>query len=214
MPEIKSHISISEDSLKKISNKVNCNDFSYKSWNDEDLITVRKEIRDFYRIEQKGICCYCRKEVSLTSSLNCHVEHIVPKSLHEEYMFEPKNLCVVCADCNEIKREQETLGTIPETIKNANSRKRYPHSSNSFLIVHPHFDLWDEHILVFNDLYVDKTTKGHFTIGACRLNRKLHKFGWEEFTIDDKEMNTLMNNFLNEKDTMKRMRILKKIKLG
>lgn len=214
MAEISNPIKLSKASVDCISLKSNLAGFNYQSWSDDDLADVRIEIRDFYRIEQKGICCYCRKEVSLKSALNCHVEHIVPKMLHEDYMFTPTNLCVVCADCNEIKRNQETLGEIPETMKNASGRKQYPRSSGAFLIVHPHYDNWDEHILNFNDLYVDKSEKGHFTIGACKLNRKLHKFGWEESVLTDDDINKLMTDFLCETDTMKRMRILNKIKQG
>ena len=212
MADLNNSINLSRESLLIISQKKATNKINYKSWSDKDLMPVRKEIRDFYRIEQKGICCFCKQTVSLTSALNCQIEHIVPKKLHEDHMFNPKNLCVICADCNEIKRDQETLGIIPETMKNAEKRKFYPRSSSAFLIVHPHFDNWEDHILIFNGLYADKTPKGHFTIGTCKLNRKLHRFGWDETLIDDEEINTLMNNFLKEKDSIKRMKILNVIR--
>lgn len=186
--------------------------YCHTSWSDSDLEAIRCHIRDFYKFEQVGKCAFCKQNVSTTSALNCHVEHVVPKSKHIDFMFTPKNLCVICADCNQIKREQETLGTIPNTIKRASRIRQYPRSSNAFKIVHPHFDIYDEHILVVNGYYLDKTTKGHFTIGACKLNRRLHEFGWEITNIDDDKVSETMNKYLEEKDPIKRVAYLYNLK--
>lgn len=212
MADITSPIELSANTLKIIADKEVEPTYSYESWGDDDLEPVRKEIRDYYKVKQDAKCAFCRQPVSLVSALNCQVEHIVPKKLHEDYMFTPTNLCVICADCNQIKRDQETLDTIPETMSRASSRKQYPRSSKAFKIVHPHFDNWNDHIIVFDDLYVDKSMKGHFTIGACKLNRKLHEFGYVEEITNDEDISELMNQFLEEKDSIKRRQILNKIK--
>ncbi len=187
--------------------------FDHKIWDTEDLEELRKEIRDFYRIEQKAICSYCRQVISIVYPTNAHIEHIAPKSIHPEYIFEAKNLCVICSDCNQIKRDQETLGEIPETMTNASNRRRYPSSSNAFKIVHPHFDNYDDHILIINGCYIDKgSKKGNFTIGACNLNRKLAVFGWEPNIIDDEKITNEMNSFIDETDPEKRKKHLGNIK--
>lgn len=212
MVDINFSIQISKEAQKIIDLKIKSL-FSHNNWNDDDLATIRKEIRDFYRTQQKGICSYCKQSVSLVSALNCHVEHIVPKSLHLEFIFTPKNLCVVCADCNQIKKEQETLGQIPQTMTRASSRKRYPNSSGAFKIIHPHFDKYDDHILILNGYYIDKgSKKGNFTIGACNLNRKLGAFGWEPEITDDKEIISEMNAYMEETDSLKRTRHLNNLK--
>ncbi len=212
MADISSSINISKDSQNVIDERLKSS-FSYSNWSDDDLAIVRKEIRDFYRNEQKGICSYCRQSVSLVSALNCHVEHIVPKSLHLDFIFTPKNLCVICADCNQIKKEQETLGQIPQTMTKANSRKRYPTSSGAFKIVHPHFDNYEDHILVLNGYYIDKgSKKGNFTIGACNLNRKLGAFGWEPEITNDKELINNMNAYIEEDDSLRRAKLLSNLK--
>lgn len=128
------------------------------------------------------MCAYCRNPVSLTSAQNAHVEHIAPKSKYLKFIFEPKNLCVICADCSAIKQNQEVLDS-PDTIKR--KTRRYPRSSSAFRIVHPHFDKWDDHILKVHGFFVDRTPKGHFTIGACVLNRKLRQFGWAPSLTDN-----------------------------
>lgn len=212
MADINEPVFLAEESLKIIETVKKQIDFDYRSWGDDSLESVRKEIRDHYRFLQQGTCSYCKQNLSLIAAANCQIEHIVPKMLHEEFMFTPKNLCVICADCNQIKKEQETLKEIPETLKGKKERKQYPRSSGAFKIVHPHFDNWDEHILNFDGLYVDKSMKGHFTIGACRLNRKLHQFGYDESITNDDEISELMNEWQEEQDSMKRKSILKRIK--
>ncbi len=203
MADIENSIEFSKKTQELIKKKLNDSLFNHSNWGDEDLSSVRKEIRDYYKKIQRGYCSYCKQNVSLISTLNAHIEHIVPKSLHMEYIFTPKNLCVICADCNQIKRDQETFSSIPNPLK-ANSskskRKFYPRSSSAFKVVHPHFDNYDDHILIIKGCYVDKTIKGHFTIGACRLNRKLHVFGREEDTFNDDQLSELMSDYLDETD--------------
>jgi len=176
-------------------------DFTHVSWSSEDLEPVRATIREYYRREQRGICAYCRGPVSIRGALNCHLEHIAPKSKYLDFMFDPKNLCVICADCNTIKRDQEALAQEPETVLDIGKpRKRYPRTTSAFLIVHPHFDQWDDHIQKVGKYFVDKTPKGHFTIGACVLNRHLRQFGWELPLVDDAAMRDAMTAYLNTND--------------
>ena len=174
--------------------------FDHKMWSCDELENVRAAIRDHYKNEQGGRCAYCRNPVSLRNAFNCHVEHIAPKSIYLEFIFEPKNLCVICSDCNTIKRKQEIIGDVPDTVSRI--PRLYPRSSGAFLIVHPHFDNWDDHIIVFGKYYADKTQKGHFTIGACELNRHLRKFGWEPPLVNDAEVRDAMNCYLNNTDCL------------
>lgn len=173
--------------------------FTYREWATDELETLRRAIRDHYRRVQKGICAYCKKEVSLKSAMNCHVEHIVPKSKYKQFIFEPRNLCVICADCNAIKREQEVLCDEPDTLVRGKVRKQYPRSSSAFKVVHPHFDYHDEHILMVGGFYIGRTEKGHFTIGACDLNRKLKTFGWQA-EFNEPAMVAAMVKYLNSRD--------------
>ena len=213
MPDINTAINFSSDFQSVISEKLGDSSFTYRDWGAEDLLALRKIVREFYRNEQKGICAYCRKDVSIQSASNCHVEHIAPKSKYRDFIFEPKNLCVICADCNEIKREQETLGEVIDTLKDGSKRKQYPRSTTAFKIVHPHFDVYDDNILILSGTYyLDKTEKGNFTIYACKLNRKLYAFGWERQIVDEAELFELMNKCLEEKSFTKRIHLIGQLK--
>lgn len=183
-----------------------------KIWDFEEIEELKKEIRDFYRKEQKVLCAYCKYPVSVVYPTNCHIEHIAPKSIHPEYILEPRNLCVICSECNQIKRNQETINQIPNTIKKKYKTK-YPDKSEDFFIVHPHFDKYDDHILIINGYYIDKASKkGNFTIGACLLNRKFLFVGWEPSIVDDKELVNDFTEYIEEEDFHKRIKKLDKIK--
>lgn len=212
MSEIKSPVTFTNEILQRIASKTGTPAFTYQDWSSPELEPVRHHIREHYRQEQKGICAYCRGVVSLQSSSNCHVEHIAPKSKYRNFMFEPKNMCVVCADCNEIKREQEVMNEEPDPIRSGGVRKLYPRSSGAFRIVHPHFDIWNDHIQKFGAFYGDKSDKGHFTIGACKLNRYLRKFGWES-DYDDAEIAARAQAYLSNPDPVGRYRALQELKI-
>ena len=148
MADITSKIEFTGHQLEVIGEKVRRLDFTFQNWSDEDLKGIRRAIRSFYRKVQRASCAYCRRPISTVSVNNCHIEHIAPKSKYPNFLFEPRNLCVICADCNEIKRHQETINEILDPLKRANQRKEYPRSSTAFKIVHPHFDDYDDHILI------------------------------------------------------------------
>lgn len=211
MPDILNSISYDKSMKAVIKVKNQDPDFSYKDWSKPDLEPVRKIIRDFYRKEQNGKCAYCKNPVSLQSANNCHVEHIAPKSKYQKFIFEAKNLCVICADCNEIKREQETLSSELDPIRKK-SVKLYPRSKSAFLIVHPHFDNYNEHIKILSgNHYIDLSMKGHFTIGSCKLNRFLHRYGWpdEISTLDD--ILSSMNKIMDTPDPIQQIMEIKKL---
>ena len=211
MPDIKKQISFTPEIKKIIRQKLNDPNFKYTNWSDESLEEIRKTIRGFYRNEQNGKCAYCRGAVSLQSASNCHVEHIIPKSKYSKFLFEPKNLCVICADCNEIKREKETLDFTDEILKQPNIQL-YPRSTKSFLIVHPHFDNYDEHIkILIGGHYVDLSLKGNRTIGICRLNRFLHNFGWPDEPSSLEDMLQTAEKLQHNSDPLEQIRILREL---
>lgn len=200
-----------ETNLKKVlNNKLKDPTFSHTNWGDEEFSDLRSSIRNHYRSHQNAICAYCKSQVSLVSASNAHIEHIVPKATHLKFIFEPKNLCVICADCNTIKRNQETTSDIKNPLVNAN--RRYPRSSEAFKIVHPHFDNYDEHIAIRGKIYIDITPKGNFTIGACKLNRYFQKFGFEDDFIDDAILFELFQKIMSSKSSAEKSQLLDELK--
>ena len=182
MSDIVHPIQFTAESQRIITAKTNDPNFDHTCWADPSLASIRKEIRNYYRQKQKGLCSFCKNELSVSSALNCHVEHIAPKAKYPHFIFTPTNLCVICSDCNTNKRDQEVHKYSKSSIIQNKRRVKYPKSASSFLIVHPHFDNYEEHILIVGSFYVDKgSRKGNYTIGICNLNRRLGTLGYRPF---------------------------------
>ena len=132
-------------------------------WEKDTLKRFKERVRVHYRKQQNKKCAYCRMDVSTATSY-FHIEHIIPKSLHPEWMYEPLNLCVACANCNSAKNNQEVLSN-----KNATF---LPTDSSGYIIIHPHYDRYFDHIEIVDGLlYKGLTPKGTKTIEICNLTR-------------------------------------------
>ena len=93
-----------------------------------------------------------------------YYRHIVPKSVHPEWMYEPFNLCVACPNCNSAKNSQEVL----ENKEIADLATE----SSDYLIIHPHIDRYFDNIEIVDGLlYKGLTKKGEYTIKLCNLTR-------------------------------------------
>lgn len=137
-----------------------------KDWNKQIFESIRNRIREELFQEQNETCPYCNFEIR-DCGHTPEIEHIVPKKLHLNFMFESRNLCVACRTCNVSKSKKETLVDPNVAI--------YPTSGNDFIIVHPHFDNWDDHLELEYDLFIipkNNSNKGNDTITFCKLNRE------------------------------------------
>jgi len=103
----------------------------------------RKQLVDVLSIETNNMCAYC--ETSLVGSGN--IEHIMPKSLFPEGMYDWNNLTLICPQCN--------------------SRK-----TNRILPINPYLDEPSNHFSFENNGQITpKTAKGAEVIDVLSLNR-------------------------------------------
>lgn len=149
-------------------------------YNSKDL---RNKISEFTLIHQGNKCAYCEDFITGGAQL----DHIVPKQLHSEFCYEPKNLLTSCAVCNMyVKNAGDTIIT---PVK-----RRY--EQNTFTIVHPYFNNPDIHIKYTNEdkVVVDRnnsSTLGKATIDFFHLNdypaycKRAQRFGdLKKYPID------------------------------
>lgn len=135
-------------------------------WSRDDVGPARKIIKDHYIKEQERRCCYCRTKQDTANNAVWDGEHVIARDNRPEFMFEPRNLAIACKDCNIAKGAQEVL-------RNP-ARKSFADKSEHYLIVHPHFDDYDDHLLWFGPLVAPAGTgsdKGTNTINMCKLHR-------------------------------------------
>lgn len=130
----------------------------------------RKEVRDYYRDEQRLTCPYCGRFREEFHGGVWDIDHIIPKSSYPEYLYTPKNLAVTCKDCNTHKSNKSPLSS---PIVNGTP---YPVQRAAYKIIHPHLDRYDQHITLSRDAegrscHVPFTDKGRETFSMCKLIR-------------------------------------------
>lgn len=172
-------------------------------WESKDapVVAIRSEIKEFYIIQQNYTCAYCKQTVVVAHHAAWDAEHVIPKSTHPQFMFEPQNLCISCKDCNGEKRNKNVL---------VNPRRvRFATRSADYLIAHPHYDEYAEHIRAIpNSLFfMPKTEKGKNTIEICGLLRFVLAYG--EYNVDDTRLkkeialrHDLLQNTNDQAETM------------
>ncbi|MFJ6269418.1 HNH endonuclease [Pseudarthrobacter oxydans] len=166
-------------------------------WSEEEVTPVRLEIKAYYIKEQQHLCCYCGIPDPSIHGLDWDVEHVVPQKRRPEFMFTQVNLGVACKECNGSKRDKETL-VDP-------SASAYPLTSDAFLVVHPHFDKWSDHILRDHLTYASFTKKGKWTIEECRLNRSNERVIGLQYPISDSRYEELVRSLLAGGSTLQQI---------
>lgn len=159
-------------------------------WSDGSLADLKSRVKAFYIEVQSSRCCYCDRHQATENHRAWDIEHVADRSKYPWFMFTATNLAASCPDCNLAKSAKETLKTP--------GRKTYPKASADFRIVHPHFDVFADHIHRFGHIYVPKSSKGKYTIVACDLLRFAEKYiDWDNSAIDTRfeaEVNAAFND--------------------
>jgi 5-methylcytosine-specific restriction endonuclease McrA len=166
--------------------------------NDGVLSEIKKSIKDHYLIAQDYTCAYCRQRIEVAHNGAWDAEHVIPKDTHPQFMFEPRNLCISCKDCNILKTNKNVLVN--------RGRKTFPDKQSDYLLCHPHFDIYSEHVTVLRlaGFYLPKTDKGRSLVEVCGLLRFLYKFSnFESVNADIKiRMGELHALLMDAKDAM------------
>lgn len=129
----------------------------------------KKNIREHLKREQRGRCVFCRRLID-ESQCASTIEHILPKSKYPQFETYPENLVLSCHACNNKKGERvpliEDLCSIDLPC--------YPQEAESFIIIYPYQDKYEEHIDIPEDTCIasSMTEKGENTIQFYKLNRE------------------------------------------
>jgi len=181
----------SEGSKKIVAAYEALDEKSSDYWSNDEAKKVKKEIKDHYIKEQQYKCAYCSQLNQTENHAVWDAEHIISQNMNPKFMFEPRNLAVSCKDCNITKGEKE-----PRKNKN---RITFPVKSSDYIIVHPHFDDYDDYIGWAYPVCFPKGPKGQKTIEMCGLLR----FAAESIDVDMNIQDKRFANLIGELFTAK-----------
>lgn len=137
---------------------------------------------------QNRRCAYCQAPIVANENGHRELDHILPKegskdarapsavsgALSDRYhtfgypsfRFEPKNLVVVCKQCNTFK------GTFDPLTNRGSSCAKYPKGMTAFTWFHPHIHKYSDHIKISKNMLFSRITRGGaYVIHACKLNQ-------------------------------------------
>ncbi|MGN6417675.1 MAG: hypothetical protein ACTHMC_09300 [Pseudobacter sp.] len=183
-------------------------------WENPLLAPVKRKIKNHYRGILNENCCYCRRDTTDEFNMVLDIEHVLPKVIYGDYMFEPFNLSVSCKRCNmEIKKDKILF------LINPDISTELAADTNNYKFIHPNLDLYKEHLT--KEMYqyddqklikynvVNKSPKGEFT----KVFFELEKIEQDSFNSAQgitpshgitplmaenvaSELRTLLNNYL------------------
>jgi len=175
-------------------------------WEHADVKEVRSHIKKHYIKAQGFRCCFCQQHVASSNGRLWDAEHIISRSKAPGFMFDPLNLVVSCPDCNIHKTNTRTT--------KGNAKKKYPKDSEYYRVIHPHFDIYKEHILHKHYIYIGKTPKGSETIRICNLVRYSSEFIDWDSEEDVEEIERYLDEIVAKKKTKKLAKLLAEIAKG
>lgn len=175
-------------------------------WSDDQTKATRDAIKDHYIAEQDCCCCYCRKQVLSRNKGDWQGDHVIARDTHAQFMFEPRNLAICCRGCNGEKSNKNVL-------KNA-KRKTFPKNSADYIIVHPHFDSYDDHIRWFGQVCAPRnSTKGAKTIEVCGLMRFAAEFAGLDTDMNDRRFDDLVGKLMTTTNRLEGAAVLAGLKV-
>ncbi|CAN7700154.1 HNH endonuclease [Ensifer adhaerens] len=163
--------------------------FAGLPWKSRAAIVTRfkENLKVQLRTIQCGLCCYCRRLLPADPQ-DTDLEHIIEKAAHPAFTFEIRNLALSCSTCNGKKNQAYALlcGKLTKRasklpggglkvvrcpVLSSTAAPITITSSTDFRWVHPHLDVFTEHISVQRGyIYQRRTLKGHRTIKGLDLN--------------------------------------------
>jgi len=168
-------------------------------WSDETVEPVREEIKQHYIAVQKYVCVYCARQIVTANKGLWDAEHVISREQAPRFMFTPENLAVSCRDCNIAKGKKEVRVT---------TRRKFPGESGHYRIVHPHFDIYAEHIRWFGEICAPISEKGVKTQEVCGLTRFTAKLLGIDGVLVDPNFDKYVGELLNAKNKTDALAVL------
>lgn len=138
-------------------------------WKKAALQPIKDDIRDYLYQINDNKCYFCKSKIDNATN-NETIEHIISKDKCPNFTFKPENLTMACSDCNRIKNDDDVLNSSINNPENLDFYN-YPSQSNDYIIVHPYFDEYFDHIDIDEIFYLGKDNKGKTTIRYYNLTR-------------------------------------------
>lgn len=151
-----------------------CIEKGHKSWSDDCIKNLKIRLKEFLKIKQNHVCCYCCRNIYGEFNLSLDIEHVLPKSKYPLYMFSLDNLAVSCKRCN-----MSIKGSKVDFIVNNLENNENPFDSKNYYFIHPNSDVYNDHIKFISHQYGNQK----FVFYHIVKDSKKGKYSYEFFKL-------------------------------
>lgn len=145
-------------------------------WSRSVYNKVKAQLKADYYLPQNRRCAYCRKRLNADAYFS-HIDHVLPKSYHKNWMFKPKNLVLTCEVCNPLKNDCDTLTT-------GRSKRRFPKKKEGFTIFNPHYSFWKDYFFIEDGMFIrGKNSVADATIKVVKLYQYHYSIQFAEESV-------------------------------
>ncbi|MBS1053457.1 HNH endonuclease [Gluconobacter kondonii] len=142
--------------------------------------SVKAKLRDLHMARHGDRCCYCRKNLHGGGHFVIDREHVLPKSLtaFKLFAYEVWNLGTACKRCNMQYKKDKVDFVVDQT--NAAALQ----TSANYLLIHPNYDLYKEHIRFVEERDDDSTLLKFTKQGTPKGEYTYQYFNLEELEVN------------------------------
>lgn len=152
-----------------------------KIWENEILAQAKRKIKLHHMNVTGQQCCYCRRDTTDEFLMVIDIEHVLPKSIFPELMFELFNLSVSCKRCN-----MRIKGDKTDFLLDQQSVQMYLQDGQQYYFIHPNADNYFDHIS-----YVVNILDNKKSIKYVVKNEGKGRYTYKYFELEKLEVETL-----------------------
>lgn len=171
-------------------------------WESGIIQSIKSKIKSHKVYKQKHRCCYCLKNFRGEYIYDIDIEHILPKSVYKNCIFDLENLAASCKRCN-MKIKRARVDFLKHDLQNLYGELKFFYfESDNYHIIHPYYDDIDEHLELYEltlrsksiKKYKYTSEKGQYTYNYFKMKELEVNYLDEaqgvnkEFLLDDKKM--------------------------
>ena len=162
----------------------------YKAWNDDNIVAIKPQLKEYIINEQNSLCAYCERKLEDIQKLS--IDHFKKRDLFPEETLEYTNLFISCPTNNQCEKHKDNFGLSKEDYEK---------------IIHPVFEEPEEYltydltgyILPKDNLDIQKKKKAEFTIKVFNLNNRA-------LVEDRKKIINILKNYLDDFNSWEEIR--------
>lgn len=156
-------------------------------WSSDYVKNVKCRIKNSHLSKDFPKCCYCLRDFTGEFRFDIDIEHILPKSIYKNCIFDLKNLSVACKRCN-MKLKKTDVKFLTKNLLELHGKWTFRYfNSKYYKFIHPNLDKFCEHMDFINTRINDISFKKYI---PKKLSKK-GKYTYQYFKLDELESDTL-----------------------